>query len=134
MLREQPNRVARSRRPGGTACLWVALVVVSVALACDTPIEPKPLENKVRWSTASELDSYGFDVYRSTAEEGPFTVINDEPVPGAGTSDTPTDYEFVDGQIEPETAYYYYIEAISMNGQRERATPVIRAGPKSAAR
>src|SRR5262245_5158985 len=31
-----------------------------------------PIRNTVRWSTSSELDSFGFDVYRGTAEEGPF--------------------------------------------------------------
>jgi len=52
---------------------------------------------------------------------------------GAGTVDTPQYYSFVDDSIEAETAYYYYVESISMNGVRERFTPVIRSKPKSLA-
>jgi len=122
---------------GQTPRLWAVLAFIIAGLACAAPVETVEAEepgNTLRWSTASEVDSYGFDVYRSTEEDGTFTVINDKPIAGAGDSDTPTDYEFVDRDIEPDTKYYYYIESISMSGIRERATPVIHAIPRSATR
>lgn len=88
------------------------------------------LRNTLRWSTASEVDNFGFDVFRATKEEGPFERINDEAIPGAGTSDTPSDYVYVDDTIEAGQEYFYYVESISMSGDRERMTPVFRAPPK----
>lgn len=90
---------------------------------------PKP-SNTLRWTTASEVDNFGFDVYRGGAEEGPFVRLTSEPIPGAGTVDEPQSYSFVDDTIDPSEAYWYFVESISMSGVRERFTPVFRAAPK----
>ena len=50
---------------------------------------------------------------------------------GAGTSDLPSSYVFVDDTIDPDQEYFYYVESISMSGVRERFTPIIRAPAKS---
>ena len=95
------------------------------------PHAPGTLQNVVRWSTASEVDNFGFDVYRAEHEEGPFTRITQQPVPGAGTSDEPARYEYTDASIKPDTQYYYYVESISMSGMREKFTPTFKAPIKS---
>ena len=92
--------------------------------------EPVPLRNTIRWTTASEVDNFGFDVLRATTEKGPFRAVNDKPIAGAGTVDVPTDYVYHDTGIEPGMAYYYYVESISIRGERERVTPTVRASPK----
>ena len=89
------------------------------------------INNTIRWQTATEIDNFGFDVYRGDNEEGPFTRLTESPVPGAGTSDVPTQYSFTDSSIEPNTAYYYYVESISTDGEREQFTPVFRSKPKT---
>jgi hypothetical protein len=86
--------------------------------------------NTLRWVTASEVDSFGFDIYRGTSPDGPFERITDEPIPGAGTTDEPTSYRYVDSEIDPTRAYYYYIESISIQGVRERFSPIQMAPPK----
>ncbi len=91
------------------------------------------LKNTVRWATATEVDNFAFDVYRGETDEGPFTRLTKTPVPGAGTTDEPTRYEFVDETIEPGKAYFYYIEDISMTGQRRKISPVYEAPPKGTA-
>ncbi len=88
--------------------------------------------NVISWGTASELDSFGYDVYRGLSEEGPFAVVNAEVIPGAGTTDIPQRYEFVDDAIEPGTVYWYYVESISLAGERKRITPVYPSRAKSA--
>jgi pyruvate/2-oxoglutarate dehydrogenase complex dihydrolipoamide acyltransferase (E2) component len=92
--------------------------------------EPERYENTLRWSTASEVDNFGYDVYRATTAEGPFERITRDPVAGAGTTDVPQLYSYVDSSIDPHQAYYYYVESISFSGVRERFTPVITAKPK----
>lgn len=94
------------------------------------PSEEVKLVNTIRWSTASEVDNFGYDVYRADAEEGPFERITEEPVPGAGTTDSPTAYSFEDENIDPTKPYWYYVESISLSNERERFTPIIRAKPK----
>lgn len=88
------------------------------------------LANTLRWTTASEQDNFGFDIYRGDSAEGPFERISQRPVPARGSADTPTEYRYVDRDIEAERAYYYYVESISIHGRRERFTPVMRAPPK----
>jgi hypothetical protein len=92
--------------------------------------ESEPLLNRIKWTTASEVDNFGFDIYRSTNEDGPFERINSNPIPGAGTVDEPTSYEYEDTEIDPTRVYYYYIESISINGIREVFSPVIKAKAK----
>jgi hypothetical protein len=93
-------------------------------------VEEPPLSNTLRWSTASEVDNFGFDVYRGPSEEGPFERLTADPIPGAGTTDTPSQYSYVDSGIEPDTTYYYYVESISLQGVREQFTPIIQAAAK----
>ncbi len=92
--------------------------------------EEKTYSNTIKWTTASELDNFGFDVFRGDSAEGPFERMNAETIEGAGTSDEPNNYRFTDDTIDPYRAYYYYVESISMNGEREKFTPVGRAKPK----
>ena len=116
-----------------------SLLLSLLLVGCFGDTEPPPEEEKptgiyntVSWKTASELDNYGFDVYRSTSKNGPFETINDKPIAGAGTVDVPQRYEHIDRDIQPDTAYYYYVESISLAGERKEVTPLLRARPKQA--
>lgn len=95
------------------------------------PVEPSPTSNAIRWTTASEVGNYGYDVYRADSPAGPFERLTEQPIPGAGTTDTPSHYEYVDDTIVPGREYYYYVESISAEGERHRFTPVRRAPPKT---
>jgi hypothetical protein len=92
--------------------------------------EAEKPSNTLRWATASELDNFGYDVYRSESEEGPFERLNAEPIPGSGTTDEPSHYVYVDDTIDPTKIYYYYVESISLGGVRERFTPVYKVPAK----
>ncbi|MCA1779401.1 MAG: hypothetical protein LC637_08480 [Xanthomonadaceae bacterium] len=86
--------------------------------------------NTVTWSTASESDNFGFDVYRAETPEGPFVRITPQPMLGAGTSDLKHDYRFTDREVTASKTYFYYVESISLSGERKRFTPVMQAPPK----
>jgi hypothetical protein len=89
------------------------------------------ISNRIKWVTASELNNFGFDVFRGDSEGGSFIRINENTIPGAGSSDTPSQYEFVDDTIVAETVYWYYVESISMSGVREKFTPTFQSKAKS---
>lgn len=104
------------------------------AEAAEPAAEEEPsdeeLSNTLRWTTASEVENFGFDIYRATSEEGPFERMTEEPLPGAGTVDEPQSYVWVDSDIDPAVDYYYFIESISFGGVREKFSPVIKAPAK----
>ena len=97
------------------------------------PEQDDSMFNTLRWQTASEVDNFGFDVFRGDSEEGPFTKVNEDPIAGAGTVDEPQKYVFVDRTNDPTRDYYYYVESISMSNVREHFTPVLKAKAKQPA-
>ncbi len=110
-------------------CLGFSLA--SPGKAQQEPQAAGALRNVIRWSTASEVDNYRFDVYRAEQEEGPFARITQQPVAGAGTSDEPARYDYLDETIKSGMQYYYYVESIAMSGVREKFTPTFKAPIKS---
>lgn len=87
-------------------------------------------KNTLKWTTASEVENFGFDIYRGASEEGPFEKRTEIPLPGAGTTDEPQAYLWEDYDIEMGKDYFYYVESISMAGVRERFSPIIKAPAK----
>ena len=103
--------------------------------ATATPAAQSPapaLSNTIKWSTASEVENFGYDVFRGDKEEGPFTRLNAKTIAGAGTVDEPRAYQYVDATIEAGRAYWYYVESISLAGVREKFTPVFQSKAKNA--
>lgn len=88
------------------------------------------IANTARWSTASEQNSFAFDVFRSDTEKGEFTKINKDSILGAGTTDETHKYEYRDDTIDPCKDYYYYVESVSTQGAHEKFTPTFHASAK----
>ncbi|MEZ5047977.1 MAG: hypothetical protein R2831_13415 [Chitinophagaceae bacterium] len=113
----------------------ILFILIAIALMATTALAGNdavpPISNSIKWATASEVDNFGFDVYRSDNEDGPFERINESVIAGAGTSDTPNRYEYVDTAIAPETVYWYYVESISVSGKRKQFTPTLKSKPRS---
>jgi hypothetical protein len=86
--------------------------------------------NTPKWTVASEIENFGYDVFRGDSEEGPFEKLTEDPLLGAGTTDETQRYEFRDDSIDPCKQYWYYVESISTSGDREKFTPVFPAKPK----
>ena len=74
----------------------------------------------LKWRTESEEDNYGFNLYRSLSKEGPWEKVNEQVVPGHGTTSEPHDYRYVDENILKNTRYYYQLEEIDMSGNPKR--------------
>jgi len=88
------------------------------------------VKNTAHWTTASEEENFGYDVYRGDSEKGPFVKLTKQPILGNGMTPETHKYEFADDTIDPCKDYWYYVESISTNGSREKFTPVFHVPAK----
>lgn len=79
------------------------------------------------WGTASELDALGFNLYRASAPEGPFTQLNRQVIPARGHAAGAASYLLRD---QPgEGTFYYRIEDLDLAGKRgAHPTIALRVG------
>ena len=80
----------------------------------------------ITWSTQSELNNAGFFIKRSQQRTGEFKVINATMIPGAGTTSEKQFYTYTDTTAQPNVVYYYQIEDVSLDGNRQTLTRGIR--------
>ena len=80
----------------------------------------------ITWSTQSELNNAGFFIKRSQQRNGEFQVINATMIPGAGTTSEKQSYTYEDTTAQPNVVYYYQIEDVSLDGNRQTLTRGIR--------
>ena len=80
----------------------------------------------ITWSTQSELNNAGFFIKRSQQRDGEFKVINATMIQGAGTSSEKQFYTYQDTTAQPNVVYYYQIEDVSLDGNRQTLTNGIR--------
>ena len=80
----------------------------------------------ITWSTQSELNNAGFFIKRSQQRDGQFKAINATIILGAGTTSAKQFYTYTDTTAQPNVVYYYQIEDVSLDGNRQTLTRGIR--------
>ena len=80
----------------------------------------------ITWSTQSELNNAGFFIKRSQQRDGEFQIINATMIQGAGTTSEKQFYTYEDTTAQPNVVYYYQIEDVSLDGNRQTLTRGIR--------
>ena len=80
----------------------------------------------ITWSTQSELNNAGFFLKRCRQAKGQFEIINATLIPGAGTTSEKQFYTYEDTTAQPNVVYYYQIEDVSLDGNRQTLTRGIR--------
>jgi len=67
----------------------------------------------VRWTMGSLNGLSGVNVYRATAEEGPFELVNDSPLPPESAG------SFEDTTAWPQTTFWYEVRALNHDGEED---------------
>ena len=80
----------------------------------------------ITWATESELNNAGFFIKRSNQRHGDFKVINPTMIPGHGTTSEKQTYTYTDTTAQPNVVYYYQIEDVSHDGNRQLLTRGMR--------
>ncbi|NIR02725.1 MAG: hypothetical protein GTN78_21410, partial [Gemmatimonadales bacterium] len=79
---------------------------------------------RVEWETAQEINNLGFNLYRSTKKEGPYTKLNSSLIPGLLYSVTGKKYTYNDRAVTKGQLYYYKLEDIDSFGRHTWHGPV----------
>lgn len=83
----------------------------------------------INWSTESELDIIGFNLYRADSADGDYIKINDFLIPPAADPFIGGDHQFIDRNVRWGSTYYYKLETIDRYGNSEMTSPIeLRAG------
>jgi hypothetical protein len=77
-----------------------------------------PGKVRIRWTIESQDNVFGFNVMRAESESGPFIKVNRSIIPGEGTTNMPKAYCYLDTQVERGKTYWYYVEEVTLDGQR----------------
>lgn len=86
----------------------------------------------VQWTTGSEINTAGFNLYRSDKAEGPFTRINEQLVPATNDPIAGGRYQYQDADVRSGQTYYYELEDVELNGTSTRHGPIIIVAPAAA--
>ncbi len=70
----------------------------------------------IQWTTESEINTAGFNVYRSKEENSGYVKLNDSLIPGSDDSTTGQTYSFIDKSAANGITYYYKLEEIELDG------------------
>lgn len=74
----------------------------------------------IRWSTESEVNTAGFNIYRAESEAGPWTQINDRLIPGSPDPLRGNTYVFTDTEVLAGETYWYELEEVELGGKTTR--------------
>jgi hypothetical protein len=70
----------------------------------------------VKWDTASELNTAGFNVLRGDNPDGPFTRLNADVIPASPDPLVGGHYVFTDTHVALGQTYYYRVEEVEFGG------------------
>jgi len=79
----------------------------------------------LNWTTASETDVIGFNIFRNIGETyGPSDKININTISGQGTSTQMHTYSFIDEEADIYTSYHYWLEVVNLGGTNDIHGPI----------
>ncbi len=97
---------------------WLLLLLT----ACSAP------GHVIRWETATEINTAGFNLYRGPTAEGPWERVNATLIPSAATGVTGGRYTFGDTTADPTLTYFYQLEEVELDGTTHRYEAVMSVG------
>jgi len=124
-----------SSTPSGLGGAKIFRLVPPVTLVTLSSFEAIPQNKKIilEWTTESEIDNAGFNIYRAQSEDGPYEKVNADVIPAQGSSTLGASYEFIDKAVKNRVVYYYKLEDIDLAGKStlhgtEKAVPRLMYG------
>jgi len=108
--------------------IWIFiifLILVGVGLLIQTILTLNNTKVIVEWSTASELDTVGFNLLRGETTEGPFEQVNKNLIPSSSDMLTGASYSYEDGSAQAGITYFYLLEEVESSGNTNQHGPIV---------
>ncbi|UCF05522.1 MAG: T9SS type A sorting domain-containing protein [bacterium] len=83
---------------------------------------------EITWTTATEINNAGFNLYRGLSEYGERTKVNKELIPGTGDALSGASYSFIDREVASGVTYYYWFEDMDLSGKGTVQGPIMVSG------
>lgn len=95
--------------------LWIvlAIIILTGALFTQPVIE-------INWSTESEIDTAGFNIYRSLQTDQGFRQLNDTLIGSSSDAVSGAEYSYMDENVIKGKTYYYQLEDVEFDGSTSR--------------
>lgn len=108
---EQLQQKRSSRLFIALGVLWLVLGAAHFAYQLANPTV------EVNWETATEMQTAGFNLYRSSTPVGDFMLLNQEAglIPSQGEGLTGASYTYIDDSVDVGNTYYYLLEEVEFN-------------------
>jgi hypothetical protein len=78
----------------------------------------------VEWTTESEVDTAGFNLYRSENPDGPYVKVNAALIPGSSDPILGGKYVYTDTNVVAGHTYYYKLEDVELDGTTTMHGPI----------
>lgn len=99
--------------------LLAAVALLAAGAPAQEPASPE-LDTSgsitLRWQIDSAEDNYGFYLERSESDSGPWTRVNEELIPGVGTTADIHQFEYVDEGLVRGRDYWYRLHEVGYDG------------------
>jgi len=79
---------------------------------------------EIEWTTATEIDNAGFNLYRSLSKVGEKSKLNEGLIPAQSDELQGASYSFTDENYTPGVTYYYWLEDVDLHGRSTMHGPV----------
>ena len=109
--------------PASSSAFFSTIATTLIELATLTAI-PGNTQATIQWTTESEIDNAGFNLYRSESKNGAYVQMNDALIPAEGSPLYGSFYEFVDDDVQNRKTYWYKLEDIDIYGKSTFHGPV----------
>jgi len=113
-------------RIGSVCCMALVALLVSCGVPLAQQVVPTPATATVivEWTTESEIDLAGFNLYRSDNPQGAFMKVNDALVPASADPIAGGSYVYTDTAVTAGVTYYYKLEDVELDGNGTMHGPI----------
>lgn len=126
-IRRIENESAQSEVANRPPDIKSALKSIVAPRSVDTP-PPSGNGPLLKWSVADAGSVYGFQIFRSNSENGPFILMNPHPIRADTENNDTQSFQWRDNDARAGSTYYYTIGILRISGKKEHL-----AGPQKVA-
>ncbi|MFK7804022.1 MAG: hypothetical protein AB8G95_20475 [Anaerolineae bacterium] len=101
--------------------LGVIWLIFGAGVYASSIFRPAPVT--ITWSTETEFDTAGFNIYRSDTLDGEYQQVNEQLLPGSAEAAAGASYTWIDKSAEPGRSYFYQLEDVEYSNNRTQHAP-----------